>query len=334
MHDVLLKIWYGSSWMRFILWPFSWIYQGVVWVRYQFWLIKKPQKPSVPVIVVGNLTVGGVGKTPLVIALVQAFQAKGVRVGVVSRGYKATVKHFPYAVTVADNPQTVGDEPLLIVKQTGCPLVIAPDRTKAIQQLVADFACELIISDDGLQHYAMGRMIEIAVMDGQRGVGNGFCLPAGPLRERISRLNKVDFLITNGVNKHKVYQHDKAYTMHLNAQSFLRVKDETDIPVDQIESPIIAVAAIGHPARFFSLLTDLGLTFTPHIFRDHYFFSEKDLAFNTKSLIMTEKDAVKCQLYAKDFWYFLRVQATLEESFWDALYAHPAVQPLLTAALR
>lgn len=197
MSTFMDQVWYGNHPLQWVLSPFSWGYRLIVaarrWYLENFSQIKCP----VPVIVVGNITVGGVGKTPLVVELAKRLQDKGLNAGIVSRGYGAKIKEFPYEVKPHDNANQVGDEPLLLAQKTQCPVVIAPDRPEAVRYLLEKHHCQIIISDDGLQHYRMGRAIEIAVIDGTRGLGNEFCLPAGPLREPAKRLQEVDFIVVN-----------------------------------------------------------------------------------------------------------------------------------------
>lgn len=182
-------LWYGKNPVRYLLWPASLVFQAAAWLR-RAWLKGRQQPLSVPVIVVGNLTVGGVGKTPLVIALAHYLTQKGLRVGIVSRGYGAKIRTFPHCVQQGDTATLVGDEPKLLALKTGCPVVIAPKRLQAVQYLLEHYHSQVIISDDGLQHYAMPRTVEIVVVDGMRGMGSGLCLPAGPLRESERRLQQ------------------------------------------------------------------------------------------------------------------------------------------------
>jgi tetraacyldisaccharide 4'-kinase len=182
----------------------------------------------------------------------------------------------------------------------------------------------VIISDDGLQHYAMGRSIEIVVIDGMRGLGNGLCLPAGPLREPPSRLKKADFLVVNAGT------FPNAYTMQLMPSPFRQLTSEKVVTAEALPGNIAALAGIGNPDRFFTLLQQLGLHFTPYAFPDHYHFTEQDVLCPEKTVVMTEKDAVKCRLFATDAMYYLPVEAKINEEFWDALYAHPQLRGLFS----
>lgn len=315
------KVWYGNFYLlSWILRPFAWIYQTISrirrWYLQRFCQIISP----VPLIVIGNISVGGVGKTPLVIELAQKLQEKGWRVGIVSRGYGAKIKHFPYHVQLEDSAGQVGDEPLLLAQKTQCPVVIAPKRTAAIAYLLEHHHSQIIISDDGLQHYRMGRSIEIAVIDGTRGLGNGLCLPAGPLRESAARLNQVDFIIVNEGSWHN------AYSMKLIPGAITKLTTLEPVTPDLLPKPVIAVAGIGNPQRFYSTLGQLGIEFTAYSYPDHYQFKPHDLDHGTAAVIMTEKDAVKCRSFSSEKMYFLPVKAVLDNAFWQALWSHQQLQ--------
>ncbi|STX29570.1 tetraacyldisaccharide 4'-kinase [Legionella beliardensis] len=323
MQRSLETLWYGQHPLRWLLWPLSFCYQHVVgWRRFYLERFKQQHFP-VPIIVVGNLTVGGVGKTPLVIALAQALKDKGLKVGIVSRGYGARVNHFPYDVKKTDNAHLVGDEPLLLAQNTDCPVVIAPKRVEAVRYLLERYQSQIIISDDGLQHYAMGRQLEILVIDGLRGLGNGLCLPAGPLREHPKRLKEADFLIVNGG------KWSDAYSMTLQPGKLINIATGHAISPHELIGPTAAVAAIGHPQRFYTTLTNMGITFNSYSFPDHHAFRAEQLTFAEENVIMTAKDAVKCQDFAKDSWYFLPVDAKLSDAFWTALWSHEQIKGLV-----
>ncbi len=310
------KLWYGNHPLKWMLLPISWGYRLIVGVRR--WYLQRfcQVRYSVPLIVVGNLTVGGVGKTPLVIALAQQMQQKGLKVGIVSRGYGAKIKDYPYEIQLNDVAELVGDEPLMIARKTNCPVVISPVRTNAVDYLLENHQVQIIISDDGLQHYRMGRTIEIAVIDGTRGLGNGLCLPAGPLRESESRLKQVDFVIANG----GVW--GEAYRMNLVPGEITKLSTQETVSSNFIVGSIAAVAAIGNPQRFYSTLSQLGIEFTAYSYPDHYQFKSNDLNYEESSIIMTEKDAVKCFSFSSDKMYYLPVEAQLDDAFWQALWSH------------
>lgn len=277
-------------------------------------------QPPIPVIVVGNITVGGTGKTPLVVALVAALERRGFRPGIISRGYGAAVKTFPATVLPGGAPSLLGDEPVMLAEMTGVPVVIDPDRPAAARYLLSKHDCDVIISDDGLQHYALVRHVEIVVLDGSRWWGNGYCLPAGPLREPIDRLHSVDFVVSNGepLCDTKTISYE---TMTLMPTRLVNVKTGEAISLSQravLGAKIHAVAGIGNPRRFFDALQTLGFEVTSHAFPDHYVYSADDLAFTDGGrVIMTSKDAIKCRDFARDDWWYLAVEAKLPDSFWS-----------------
>lgn len=318
----LETLWYHSTPLRWVLYPVSLLYQAIMQLRTACIRRVCQKTYPVPIIVVGNITVGGVGKTPLVIALAKHFTARGVRVGIVSRGYGATIRRFPHHITCDDTPLMVGDEPFLIAQKTGCPVVIAPKRTQAVEYLLAQVQPQVILSDDGLQHTKMGRALEIVVIDGSRGLGNGFCLPAGPLRESALRLSSVDMLV---VNEGK-WPH--AHSMRLLPGSFARVATGESVSQQTLKEPIAAVAGIGHPQRFFDTLTSLGVSYSKHPFPDHHLFTANELFCIEKTIVMTEKDAVKCNAFATDAMYYLPVDAVMDQTFWDALWSQAPLQGL------
>ena len=321
--SMMNQLWYKKTSLSLLLLPASFIYAVIAWLRRIYLQKLKQAHFSVPIIVVGNLTLGGAGKTPLVIALAKAFEKRGLKVGIVSRGYGAR-GHFPREVTLGDKPADVGDEPLLIFKKTGCPVVVAPKRVQAVRYLILHHQPQVILSDDGLQHYAMGRAIEIAVIDGVRGLGNGLMFPAGPLRERANRLKSVDFIVANSG------EWKDAYRMNLIASDITAlVSGKVVMPKDLI-TPVAAVAAIGHPERFYKTLDDLGLKYNAYAFADHYAFTPEDLIFKEKTIVMTEKDAVKCIGFATDNMFVLPVTAELDESFWHALWSHKQLKEVLS----
>ncbi len=321
--SMMNQLWYKQHRLRWFLLPASFIYGVIAWVRRVYLQKLRQAHFSVPIIVVGNLTVGGVGKTPLVIAIAKALQEKGLRVGIVSRGYGARGV-FPREVGVDDKPCDVGDEPLLICRKTGCPVVIAPRRVEAVRYLLRHHQPQVILSDDGLQHYAMGRAIEIAVIDGVRGLGNGLLFPAGPLRERANRLKSVDFIVANSGDW------KGAHRMNMAVGDVTALVSGQVAKPDALTQPVAAVAAIGHPERFYKTLDDLDLTYQAYAFADHYAFKPEDLKFKEKTIVMTEKDAVKCVSFATDNMFVLSVTAELDHTFWDALWSHKKLKEVLS----
>lgn len=276
--------------------------------------VKRSYTLPVPVIVVGNITVGGTGKTPLVVWLVKLLRRAGYKPGIISRGYGGEAQRWPQQVRADSDPRMVGDEPVLLARQCGCPLVAGPDRVKAAQALLEHADCDVVISDDGLQHYRLKRDIELVVIDGARRFGNGRLLPAGPLRELPTRLSSVDFVINNG----GPLAHNGEVLMRL-AQADARniVQAQTRRPLQAFTNETVhAVAGIGHPQRFFDALSSQGLKLKEHAFDDHYHFGANDFAFDDESpVLMTEKDAVKCGRFAKPHWWWVPVEASLNESF-------------------
>lgn len=309
------NLYYKKSILPWLLLPLSWIYGIVIKIRrylYQKHILKSYRMP-VPVIIVGNITLGGTGKTPLTIALVELLKAHGFKPGVISRGYGSQSKRFPFLVSEKSSGIEAGDEPLLIHLRTRVPVIIDPNRPRAAEFLLKHFNCDVIISDDGLQHYALQRDIEIAVIDAERQFGNGFLFPAGPLREPKSRLADVDFVVSNGVSENSSF-----HVMALLPGKIHSVK--THKPIDDIkffaDKNLIAMAGIGNPERFFQTLTELGLIFVKQPMPDHYFYSAKDFeAADDVYYLMTEKDAVKCQAFSRETWFYLPVTAELSWEF-------------------
>ncbi|WP_455366943.1 tetraacyldisaccharide 4'-kinase [Kaarinaea lacus] len=304
--------------LTLILLPLSVIFCGLAAIRrscYRLGLISGVRL-EVPVVVVGNINVGGTGKTPLVVAIVRYLKNRGFKPGVVSRGYGGEAKQWPQSVTPESDAGQVGDEAVLIAKRCQCPVSVGPDRASAARLLVQNLDCDIIISDDGLQHLALQRDLEIVVIDGQRRFGNGFCLPAGPLRELTSRLNKVDLIVSNGMAK------APEYAMQLKPSGFEPVGHANASMSVEVFSgrKAHAVAGIGNNERFFKTLEDMNITVQRHAFPDHYAYRLEDITFGDDlPVLMTEKDAVKCkQFELKDTWY-LEIDAKLEDSFYQKL---------------
>lgn len=253
----------------------------------------RPQRVARPVLVVGNISVGGTGKTPLTIALVQCALELGLRPGVISRGYGGRAGKVPLPVDAATDPALCGDEPLLIARRTGVPVMVAPRRLLAAQALLARGDVDLLIADDGLQHHALGRDAEICVVDGARGFGNGYLLPAGPLREPPSRLAGCDLVVVTGEGA--LPDHPAALRMHLLLGDAQPLSGGPSRPLAMFRGgPVHAVAGIGHPERFFTALRAQGLGVIPHPFPDHYALRVSDLDFGDGApILMTEKDGVK-----------------------------------------
>ena len=319
---MLMRAWYDDQrWPR-LLTPLSLLFQLITRIRRR-WLRRSTGIPVLPTVVVGNISLGGTGKSPLVIALVSALQARGFRAGVVSRGYGGRGAHYPCVVTALSDPAKVGDEAVMIVARTGVPMVVDPDRNAAIAKLNSLDDLDVVISDDGLQHYAMPRDVEVAVVDGQRGIGNGLCIPAGPLREPPERLREVDFVVVNGPLRTPLGV--PTTTMTTEAEAWVNLADSKVIAIDEWPShkTVHAVAAIGNPSRFFATLRGLGLTVIEHPLADHQTLKPRDITFGDDfPVVMTEKDAVKCDIDLPhgNYW-FLRIRAEIPTSLIDDLVA-------------
>ncbi|WP_243039965.1 tetraacyldisaccharide 4'-kinase [Dyella sedimenti] len=307
--------WYGKGrapwWTR----PLAWLYGALGALRralYRAGLLRSTRLP-VPVVVIGNLTAGGTGKTPLTIAVAEALRRRGHAPGVVSRGYGGKQKR-PRLLDETPDPAVVGDEPCLI-RASGVAVAVGRDRPAAARLLI-DAGCDVVIADDGLQHYALARDVEICVIDGVRRFGNGRLLPAGPLREPLSRLRKVDFRICNGG-----VMEPGEVPMHLQGGTARALVGQRTMPLADLAGRTVhAVAAIGHPQRFFAGLRAQGLHVIEHVFPDHHAFNAQDLGFGDRQpVLMTEKDAVKCRAFAKANWWAVPVQASLPKSFYDEL---------------
>lgn len=309
--------WQTNGWAQCLLLPLSWVFALLAAARrygYQIGLFSSQALP-VPVIIVGNISVGGVGKTPLVIYLAQQLRAAGYTPGILSRGYGGQHRG---EVTPESAPALCGDEPVLIARRTGCPVWVDPARAAAGQALLkAHPEVNVLICDDGLQHYALQRDIEIAVVQRPLGIGNGRLLPAGPLREPLNRLRSVDIVVETG-QLPATPMHVNTYQLRLRTGTWTSVTDfssETSterLRVQSVEQPLVAVAGIGHPQRFFDLLATMGLDCEQYPLADHYAYTQADLLpLRGKTILMTEKDAVKCQhLGLKNAW-FLPVSAEL-----------------------
>ncbi|MDO4626560.1 MAG: tetraacyldisaccharide 4'-kinase [Pasteurellaceae bacterium] len=305
-----MNFWYKKSWLCYLLLPFSALFWGITYIRRYLYQTHKLRsyRASVPVVIVGNLSVGGNGKTPVTIWLVQQLQARGLRVGVISRGYGSKSKVFPLLVDAQSNPIYAGDEPVLIAQRTGTAVAISPNRQQAIEMLLQNQVCDVIISDDGLQHYKLQRDIEIVVVDAERGLGNGLLLPAGPLRELPSRLNEVDLVISNG----GVNQYSQAEMRLVPSVAINLLTGEKQPLVEFTHAN--AIAGIGNPPRFFAMLRSLNIQLNQTFaFADHQDFSMELLRSLSSDLpcLMTEKDAVKCMSFAQANWWYIPVEAEI-----------------------
>lgn len=301
-----------EAWQSKILYPLASLVCHVARNRYIKFQLNPPVKQTdAVVIVVGNIVVGGTGKTPFIYWLYRHLIHKGFRVGVVSRGYGGKSRSWPMLVMPDTDPSLAGDEPVMLVKQLGCPMAVAPKRIEAIRCLERNYDLDIIISDDGLQHFRMARDIEIVMIDGQRGLGNELCLPAGPLREPSERLRDVDFIVSNGPLRHPLPLELTVEQMDLNVSVFRSVADPTQVLPETAfaNRKAFAIAGIGNPQRFFDTLKELDIRVYAKKFADHKDYQEKDFlwADGTKPLLMTEKDAVKCRSFAQPNWWYLEV---------------------------
>lgn len=321
----LTDAWYKQSpWLK-TLRPLSSLFQFLAKKKRRDFLSgnKTALELPVPVIVVGNITVGGTGKTPLVIAIIAFLKSQGYKPGVVSRGYTSKAPHYPYTVTKESDPNHSGDEPLLIATRCQCPVVIDPNRVSAAKKLIDEYSCDVIVSDDGLQHYNLSRQFEICVIDGQRGLGNRKCLPEGPLREPVARLDDVDVVVVNGESSDAYAQEQFEMKLVPGALQPLHVEAiATNIQqaLPQPGDAVNAVAGIGNPERFFNLLEHHGYIVAARAFADHHHYRQEDFIFsNVSPVLMTEKDAVKCGMLSLKNAWFLPVEAQLPEKFWQQL---------------
>jgi tetraacyldisaccharide 4'-kinase len=319
-----VKYWYRRGAIAWLLWPVSLLFGVLVFARKVLFKVRllKSEHPGIPVIVVGNLVVGGSGKTPLVLWIAEFLKSKGWSPAIVSRGYRTArsavgaAADAPRAATIASEAAEVGDEPIILSRRSGCPVWVGADRVAVIRALRAKHEeVDVVILDDGLQHYRLRRDVEIAVVDA-RGFGNGFLLPAGPLREPAWRLRTVDAVVAQGV------QRKNAFAMSLEGDTLHRMTDSRERrPASAFAGQKVhAVAGIGDPNRFFLHLARLGLKPLPHPFPDHHPFTPRDLEFaGEQPVVMTEKDAVKLRHAARPGWWVLPVTARLDPKFGDWL---------------
>jgi len=310
----------------FLLLPLSALFYVLSTIRrylYQLGLLKVVEV-SQPVIVVGNISVGGNGKTPLVLWLIEQCRLLGLTVGVLSRGYGGNAENYPLLLDENTTAAQAGDEPVMIYKRTGVAVAVGSDRVASAELLIAQ-GCDIIISDDGLQHYRLGRAVEIAVIDGKRGFGNGLLIPAGPLREGLWRLKTVDHVIVNGET---ALDFAKLVTilMNLQAKMIVNIVSKKQLSLDEFlqtvtneHNDVNAIAGIGAPQRFFDTLASYKMNINQQkTFVDHYAYQPEDFVDfthinNEIPLIMTEKDAVKCERFADDNCWYLPVDAYFDE---------------------
>lgn len=306
-------LWYSRHPLIPLLLPLSWLYRLVLACRRFVYAagILPSFRPAAPVIVVGNLTVGGTGKTPLIIWLARYLQALAFKPGIISRGYAGAPQDQVQRAEPDSDPGQVGDEPVLLAQRTGCPVAVAQHRPKAAQELLQQTDCDILLSDDGLQHTSLARDIEIVVIDGVRRFGNRHCLPAGPLREPVDRINTVDLVVSNGNAAADEFLMEYA---SLPARS-LDGRQERELASFRLQA-VHAVAAIGNPERFFSMLREKGINIEEHAFPDHHGFRRSDLEFGDASaVLMTEKDAVKCRRFELENAWYVPIDVNMPEAF-------------------
>jgi tetraacyldisaccharide 4'-kinase len=307
----LQNLWYGNQPLSMALMPAAWVYAGLAVLRRQSYVsgLLRQHRVAAPVVMVGNLSVGGTGKTPLVIWIYKFLLASGYKPGIISRGYRGRATHWPQQVRPDSDPATVGDEAVVIARHCRGPMAVGPDRRAAAEALIRHHGCDVIVSDDGLQHYPLWRDVEIAVIDGVRRHGNGRCLPAGPLREPHARLGAVDMVVTNGIAGRG------EFSMKYLPQPLRPLREPGGAGTPKV-TEVHGVAGIGNPESFFNLLRAQGYRVHKHRFPDHHAFRRQDIEFNDGlPVVMTEKDAVKCERFAGPLHYCLPIEAELPPVF-------------------
>ena len=312
--------WYEPSPLGALLAPLGWAVALFTVLRRGAYRagMRRSWQVGCPIVVVGNLSAGGTGKTPLVIAIAKLLARRGLRVGVVCRGYRGSASRWPRQVRSDSDPNRVGDEAVLLARRTGGPVAAGPNRIAAARILFRRAKCDVILSDDGLQHLRLARDVEIVVVDGVRRHGNGRCMPAGPLREPLGRLASVDLVVVNGAARSGELE------MQLVAGDAVSLVDAGQTrPLDSFRgAPVHAVCAIGHAERFFRTLEAHGVTIVRHPFPDHHPFREAEIRFpDGAPVLMTEKDAVKCERFADARHWYVPVEAVLSSALEARLLA-------------
>lgn len=318
--EAIQRAWYSQPGWLWLLMPVAWVYILLSAIRRQLYElgILSSVQVAVPVIIVGNIVAGGSGKTPVVLALAEALIKLGCKPGIVSRGYGGNPPSTPYFVTEDSTAYAAGDEPLLLARRSGCPCVVDRNRVRAVQVLLESYDCDVVLADDGLQHYALQRDIEIAVIDSNRGLGNGQRLPVGPLRESSTRLREVDYIVgcTVDISGH---QNKLTPVAWVNLAEPTRRKDVAYFK----DKTAHCVAGIGNPESFFSTCRELGVNVAPHPLADHAADIDQVLAGMSAGadtpVLMTEKDAVKSTNHRNANHWYLEVVAELPQEFLDEL---------------
>jgi tetraacyldisaccharide 4'-kinase len=324
----LENAWHKRAGWLILLWPVSVLFQALTIIRRATQQLKeRPADLTAPVIVIGNISLGGTGKTPLLITLSQELQKQGFKPGIISRGYGGDAPSYPLAVHADSDVHESGDEAFLIAEKTGCPVYVDPDRSAALYALLHHEDVDVVLSDDGLQHYKLYRDLEVVVVDGQRLFSNGFCMPAGPLRESMTRLNEVQYIVVNGEPAREIPQLASASTMQLEPRSLVNMVSGEKRPFSgapfNMDNKLQAVSALGNPQRFYALLERLPYQVETFSFPDHHKFTAADFeqqGIDThQPVVMTEKDAVKCRQFAKNNFWYLSVEVSLESQFFERL---------------
>ena len=317
LYEWLHRTWYGGGSAWWLLLPLSGLYWLVIFLRrclYRTGIFRQVQL-DVPVIIVGNLTAGGTGKTPVTIWLATELSRRGFRPGIVSRGYGGSKSSSPMRVDADSDPAVVGDEPVLLARRSACPVAVDHSRVRAAEMLIED-GVDLIIADDGLQHLRLARDYEICVVDGNRWLGNRLLIPAGPLRETTNRLAQVDQILVNGriPAEGRTATEQNAIPFELVATEVCRLNGSLVRPVEGFrDTTVHGVAAIGNPARFFDSLRAMGMQVIEHAFRDHETIDRKALNFGDDfAILMTEKDAVKFPSGIGDRYWYVPVELHID----------------------
>lgn len=301
--------WYGRVQWTWVLWPLSVLVGLVTSRKRQAYLAANMQPYTVPVIVVGNITIGGTGKTPVVQSMVTYLQDLGYRPGIISRGYGGTLDVFPHLIQDQDDSSKVGDEPYMLFQSLDIPVVVDPVRTRAVS-FILESGVDVIISDDGLQHYQLHRDYEVCVIDGLRNLGNGQLMPVGPLREKKDRLNSVDYVLKNQPDLS-----DTAFQIEPVAWVNVLTGKQQELSEFDVKSGTVAIAGIGNPDKFKRTLEELGIHCARKWFPDHHGYTQSELSVLPSQVLMTEKDAVKIKPFAgNDMWY-LKISARLPDAF-------------------
>ena len=309
LERLFMLSWYGRFQWTWILFPISCLFYCVARQKRTRFLKAQKIETQVPVVVVGNITVGGTGKTPLVQALVEHLKDKGFRPGIISRGYGASIQSFPHLISLNDKCELVGDEPYMLAHSLNVPVVIDPKRKQALERIM-QLGVDVVLSDDGMQHYDLPRDLEVCVLDGARMLGNAQLLPVGPLREPRGRLNEVDMVALSGVE-------GGGNNFEFSPVSWVNVKTGVHVPINElnIEKDALAIAGIGNPLKFSKSLEKIGIIRPLKAFPDHYAYQASDFSETTGQILMTQKDAVKIQSFSRENMWYLKIQAGLSDEF-------------------